>query len=846
MDSTIARKIVSKQVDLLYQGIPFSLVTAGCIIVLLFIFMHDFAQFSSLVIWGFLMVLVTGFRSMTTVFYFRDKKRQKIDSTSSHYYERIFLVGVALSGLLWASMGCYFYPLATYPQRYILFTMLVGMSAGSITTLGHRIVPSFYMIFAILLPLQLGIYLVGGDHAFTIIFGLSIYLFFLLKTSSFLYRNNRELLQLKEESILREQQLQKTKRLVDKERRQHKLILDTTGDGIYGVNTEGIINFMNVAALRITGYQMEEVIGRNQHDILFHATQDQTFSPPVQKQQYRCMEKCRTHRFSGKFFRRKDGTKFSVDYTCSPTMENDIATGAVITFTDTSERRKAENALRESEEKFRIISAAATDAIVLVDDTGKISYSNQAAERMFAADIVEIIDNNVNPVLVSMKNLRGSQQVLQEFFAKCGKKALKRSYEFKVVKEDGRNFFIEISTSTLKLKDKNHLLGIIRDITGRKKTEEELVKVRKLESVGVLAGGIAHDFNNILMAILGNLHIAHGLLDNREKARRILKNAEKAALKAKELSQQLLTFSKGGEPIKEQASLEKLIRSSADFILSGSKIACRYQIPDDLFLVDIDKGQMSQVIQNLIINAEQAMPMGGTVEISCCNISESRAESIPGLGQGDYVRIQIQDSGTGIPEEIIGQIFDPYFSTKQNGSGLGLAITHSIIAKHNGHISVHSSNDSGSTFTIYLPADKNGRLEEQKKSAKVVQGSKKVILMDDEEMIRESVGELLESIGHTVLTAADGREAVNIYENEMNEGDPVDIVIVDLTVPGGMGGKETARAILDIDRDAKIIVSSGYSNDPIMARHQEHGFKAAMAKPFDPDELGETITTVLS
>ena len=389
-------------------------------------------------------------------------------------------------------------------------------------------------------------------------------------------------------------------------------------------------------------------------------------------------------------------------------------------------------------------------------------------------------------------------------------------------------------------------LEVNQDVTERITLLEEREKIKRLESVGTLAGGIAHDFNNILVAILGNINLALLDKDLKEQTKRLLAEAEKASLRAKDLTQQLLTFARGGEPVKEKTPLERVIRDSANFILSGHKAVCRYSIPDDLWLVDIDKGQISQVIQNIVLNASEAMPDGGIISVTAENIVSGTEKALPFAPNQKLVKISIQDRGVGMPQNILERIFDPYFSTKAKGSGLGLAITQSIINKHNGHISVKSRPGEGSTFTIYLPASEQAPVQEQK-AAEGISPSRqaKILLMDDEEMVRNIAKEILTHLGHEVTLATHGKEAVQLYHDAMESGRSFDLVILDLTIPGGIGGKEVIREILGIDPKAQVVVSSGYSNDPVMADFKAYGFCGALVKPFQIQDLNKVINQAL-
>lgn len=382
----------------------------------------------------------------------------------------------------------------------------------------------------------------------------------------------------------------------------------------------------------------------------------------------------------------------------------------------------------------------------------------------------------------------------------------------------------------------------LRDEANVRRLEQQVQQTKNIESLGVLAGGIAHDFNNILMAVLGNLSLASQSIPQDSKEHLLIAEAEKASLRARDLTQQLLTFSKGGEPIKETASLTEIIVDSTNFILRGSPVACSYDIPADLWLVDIDKGQMSQVIQNIIINAKNAMPKGGTIAVTCRNIHNIEKENTLLPSNQRYTKITITDQGIGIPANMLDKIFEPYFTTKQEGSGLGLAITYSIIARHQGSITAQSEVGSGTSFFIYLPASENSiDIVTETKPASHVQNFR-VLVMDDDEMVRMVSKAMLTSLGHEVLLANDGHEAISLYGHPH---ETIDLIIMDLTIPGGMGGKEAAQEILKIDPHAKIIVSSGYSNDPIMANFTDYGFCSAIVKPYQIKELADVISELM-
>jgi signal transduction histidine kinase/ActR/RegA family two-component response regulator len=400
-----------------------------------------------------------------------------------------------------------------------------------------------------------------------------------------------------------------------------------------------------------------------------------------------------------------------------------------------------------------------------------------------------------------------------------------------------------VAKRTTELQETNKRLQ--QELVIRKKMEEEVLRTQKLESMGLLAGGIAHDFNNLLTVIIGNISLAKTLAPDRETIQMVLKDAESASLRAKDLTQQLLTFSKGGAPLKKPASIAGLIKESVRFALSGSNVTHELEIPDDLWSVEVDEGQLNQVIHNLIINAEQAMPDGGAIKVKCENIQISGVHPVI-KKEGKYIKITIRDAGMGIPKEYITKIFDPYFTTKQKGRGLGLAGVYSIIRNHDGHITVESEIGTGTRFDIYLPASGLPVTASEEKSEGITRGKGRILLMDDEEMVRIIAGRMLEHAGYDVEFAKDGHEAIYMYKKARSVQKPFDAIIIDLTIPGGMGGKETIKTLMEIDPDIKAVVSSGYSNDSILANYKEYGFRGAVSKPYLVRELIGVLHSVLN
>lgn len=387
----------------------------------------------------------------------------------------------------------------------------------------------------------------------------------------------------------------------------------------------------------------------------------------------------------------------------------------------------------------------------------------------------------------------------------------------------------------------------VEDITSRVRMESELLKTKKQESINVLAGGIAHDFNNILFAVIGNISLAERLTEADSPVLEHLSAAQKAAVRAKELTVKLLTFASGAEPVKATASLTDLVRDAAGFVLSGSNVKCRFEIPDNLWAVSMDKQQISQVIETLVQNGAQSMPGGGTITVSFAN-SELVDDQVAGLHPGKYVKVSLTDRGRGITDQNLDKVFDPYFSTKERdssqGAGLGLAIVHSIINKHEGKITVDSNPGKGATFTLYLPALSAEGLATVVQSPILPSGKGTVLVMDDDRDVHEVVRDMLMHMGYTTISAYDGKEAIHLYREARQAGNPVVAAIMDLTIPGGMGGVEAVAGLLAVDPEAKVIATGGYSNDPVFLKYRDYGFEGAISKPYQLLELLRVMAAV--
>ncbi|MDK9707382.1 MAG: ATP-binding protein [Desulforhopalus sp.] len=487
--------------------------------------------------------------------------------------------------------------------------------------------------------------------------------------------------------------------------------------------------------------------------------------------------------------------------------------------------------LRDSEDKFRLTFNFSPDAVT-ISKLSDGTYVDISEGFIKATGYTREDTIGKRP---SGLNIWHASADLQRFLLGLQEKGFVENLEAQFRRKDGSLVTGLLSARVIPLKGEAHIIAITRDITERKEREKELLKIEKLESLGVLAGGIAHDFNNILTGIMGNISLAKVFLDTSHKSYKPLTEAEKASSRAGELAHQLLTFARGGEPVKKVVSPKDIVKEALSFTLHGSNIKAIIDIPDSIHAVDADEGQISQVFHNLIINASQAMPEGGQITVSAQNETLAGNNSLS-LQPGPYIRLTFTDQGCGISADDMQRVFDPYFTTKSTGNGLGLASVHSIINRHGGHISVSSTPGKGTSFTIYLPSLAAEYASIQTGMATEVLGEHRggaILVMDDEEMIRNIAVSILTHLGYEVTTCATGESAIDLYKTSVEAGSPFMAVIMDLTIPGGLGGKQAAEQILSLYPRACLVVSSGYSNDPIMSNYQEYGFSAAIAKPYN-------------
>ncbi len=629
-----------------------------------------------------------------------------------------------------------------------------------------------------------------------------------------------------------------------------RTIFQGSAIGITVADINGRILEANPAFLRMTGYSWEELKDVSKLDLTHPEDRDEE-RELVENLIWGQGGRNQTD----KRYIRKDGSIFWGRLTVSVMQETDDEDRFIISMVeDISERKKARMELSMEKERLAVTLRSIGDGVIATDDAGRILLINRVAEELTGWNAEEAAGRPLEEVFHIVREKTG------EVCENPVKRVLSTgdiiglANHTILVSRDGTERVIADSGAPIRDRD-NRIIGVVlvfRDITRSRKLEEELIKTQKLESLGVLAGGIAHDFNNILTSILGNVSLALTRTDDDENLALSLREAQKAAWHARDLTQQLLTFSRGGSPIMKVISLSGIIREAAAFALSGSNIKSVLNIPEDLWHVNADEGQIRQVVNNLIINAKQSMPSGGVIEVTAENVLlDTPLKSYQGaplpftLEKGRYLALSIRDQGVGIDPDIMTRIFDPYFSTKEQGNGLGLTIAHSIIKRHDGFIHATSRPGEGSCFYIFLPATGETGRDPVPGNSEPLRGQGRILLMDDEETIRKVAGEMIRYLGYEVDFARDGDEAVTMYRRALDEARPYAAAIMDLTIPGGTGGRECMRQLLEIDPEVRAVVSSGYSNDPIMAEYGIYGFASVIAKPFSLDDLSRVLHEVL-
>ncbi|MBN2706265.1 MAG: cache domain-containing protein, partial [Deltaproteobacteria bacterium] len=630
--------------------------------------------------------------------------------------------------------------------------------------------------------------------------------------------------------------------LID-EREQLLVTIRSIGDAVITTDIEGKVVLMNKIAEQLTGWSNDEAKGRPLVSIfnIANAVTGAKVENPV-KQVLETGEIVGLANHT-KLIAKNDITFQIADSAAPITDAEGRILGVVLVFRDVTEEYQMREKLRENEQFLNSIFESIQDGVSILDPDLTIRHVNGVMRQRYA-----------DRLPLTGKKCFNCYQGKTEACDPCP--ALRclttGTTEIEVIPGQPGSAvkWIESYSYPIKNSDTGEITGIVeffRDITARRQTEEELRKMDRLKSVGTLAGGIAHDFNNILTGLFGNVSLAKNILSHDHPAFTVLEDAEKSMDRATRLTKQFLTFAKGGDPVREDVSLAELVRETVCFDLAGSNVKPVFTVVSELWSADVDKGQVVQVFSNLTINADQAMPDGGHLYVTMEN-EELEHSALPELAPGKYLKITFRDEGSGMAPEIRERIFDPYFTTKVTGSGLGLATTYSIVRRHGGLIEVESRPGQGSTFRLYLPATTaaapGGRVEIEAVAGRA-NFAARILVMDDEEMVRSVVERMLVASGCQVRTAKDGREAVDLYRQARQNGEAFDGVILDLTIPGGMGGKETMRQILALDPEAKGIVASGYTDERLLSDYKNYGFREIVAKPFSLAELRKVLGRVL-
>ena len=667
-----------------------------------------------------------------------------------------------------------------------------------------------------------------------------------IELKTFLFKGRRAIMASFRRTIPRKQQLLDIEDLLN---------FDILGIAIV---RDGKMLFANERYAVMHGYTREEILNWDAYEFLKTIHPDDRDYVKTQSIMKERSEPGYNPHYTFRGIKKDDTEVFFEVFSQTVSFEDSFAD--LVFLNDITETKQAESAFKESEERFKMLVDRMEEGFAIGDVNDNFTYVNNRFCEIVGYTANELIGRNIREIIDPQYYFVLDEQTEQR------KQGASDPYELILTHKSGIEIPTLIGPAGLFDEETRNYIGsfaVFTDITELKnmiseklRLQRDLLNARRIESLGILAGGIAHDFNNILTSVLGNLSLAKICLENEPSSdlKEIIVEAENATIKAKSLTQQLLTFSKGGAPIRKTTnSIAELIKTTTDFVKRGKSCTAQFDIAEDLYAVDIDEAQMSQVINNLILNAIQAMPNGGTLYIRGENTEISENIPLP-ITPGKYIRIEIQDEGVGIPPENLSKIFDPYFTTKQKENlgdelspprGLGLTTAFSIVQNHKGYITVESELGVGSTFIIYLPAS-NAKIKKRKSTKpSIYNGNGRILLLDDEPPVRKIGKKMLEKLGYDVILAINGNEAIDIYKQNLENGTNFDLLIMDLTIPGGLGGLDTFKEILKYNSKVKAIVSSGYSNDPVLAHFNDYGFAGILVKPYTIEGLSKTLASIL-
>jgi len=617
---------------------------------------------------------------------------------------------------------------------------------------------------------------------------------------------------------------------------QFQRIVESVGDVIFEVDHQGMVRYFSPIGKDIWGYDQEDITGKNFMELIH--PDDRNMLIKRFEELSAGVEKPTVYRIKN-----KAGEFRWVRTKAKPKTENGKFVGAIGTLIDVSDQKRMEEALRESEDLFRSLIDYMHDAMIILAWDGSILFANREAARIIEyGQPEELVGHN----MVEYIHPDSLQKALEDLEAvKADKMGFLSEYQLRSV--TGRHIWVESIGGKIIFRRSTANLACIRDITDRKRMEEELLRAHKLESLGVLAGGIAHDFNNLMAIVQGYIDLAIMDLPPGHVSRQRLLTALGSIDQTKDLTSRLITFSRGGGPLREFFDVTEIIRDKVHRMTKGTEVRPTFDFMENLWPAEIDELQMKQCFLNLTDNAVESMPEGGILVIKAENVLVPAGEVLD-LKEGCYLKITFTDDGIGIQEEHLSKIFDPYFTTKkiasQKGLGLGLSVCYSILRKHDGCITVKSQPGKGTSFILYLPA--RADLAKQKDFKKGLStGKVRVLIMDDEPHIRVIMRVYLEQLGYEVTDVKDGQEGIDAYIKALSSGTRFDLAIMDLTVPQGLGGRLTMKRLLKIDPSIKAIIASGYVDDPVIENFTDYGFLGALKKPFKRLEMKYLVEKIL-
>jgi PAS domain S-box-containing protein len=631
--------------------------------------------------------------------------------------------------------------------------------------------------------------------------------------------------------------------------RQNQMILDAVGEGIFGLDSQGNHTFVNPQAARMLGYEPGELVGQPSHAIWHHSRQNGAHFPDAECPIYQTLRDGKIHHLEDDFFWRKDGTGFPSEYTSTPIMEEGQLVGAVVSFKDISAKKKVGRELAASEQRYRAIASTAQDAIILMDDQGRIAYWNPAAERIFGYTVVEVLGRDLHALLIPTRFAPQFKKGLSRFWASGEGNAIGKILEMTALRKGGEEFPVELALSALHRDEGWWAVGIVRDISARERerTEREDLQIQlrhsqKMEAIGTLAGGIAHDFNNILAAIMGYTELA--MLEVGEGSlRATLTEVRRASGRAKDLVAHILAFSRQGEMARTPVNVAPIIKETLKMLRASlpTTIEIRQTMGQDLGKILADPTQIHQVLMNLCTNAAHAMRGTGgvlAVDLAQVHLREEPVQRTFALESGNYLKLTVRDTGQGIEPTILERIFDPFFTTKNRGegTGLGLSVVHGIVTSHGGGIEVQSAPGQGTIFSLYFPV-----LESVTETVEAVvadappTGKERVLFVDDESSLIELGERILVYLGYQVTTRTSSIEALELFRAKP---DDFDLIVTDYTMPNMTGG-ELAKHILAIRPEMPIVLCTGFSEVFTEDKARALGIQGYVMKPISIHDLAK-------